>query len=255
MQRECLGWTPGRKEGDGSAGNFLYLAVACKKSGYMSDNTFVTDHLYLGLRSYTFALLHLILQPLLKYGIALEAHGQNMLLRVDIQTHEIAGFAVRDIGGIKIHMPTLRQQGYELRSALPGNVIETDDRTKVWGRTHHALFQVHLNQLIRALRLQHDGGWGIVREELRRFVDVEMENGAVAKEMEEFFLEKTMPMKCFLSMRMEGIYRTVSSSYFVHFAGRSEAMQWLMNRRLGSHSTFIGTYRIFSSVEPITLIF
>ena len=214
MRREYLGWIPVIKEGDGSAGNFLCLAILCKKPSHTSETAFVTDNHCLGLRSYTSMLLHLILQPLLKYGIALEAHGQNMLLRVDIQTQEIVGFAVRDIGGIKIHMPTLRQQGYDLKSALPGNVIETDDLVKVWARTHHAVFQVHLNQLIRALRLQYDGGWLIVREELKCFVSVEMGNAPVAKEMEDFFLEKTMPMKCFLSMRMEGIYRTVSYTYF-----------------------------------------
>ncbi|KAL9112207.1 MAG: hypothetical protein Q9187_007817, partial [Circinaria calcarea] len=131
-----------------------------------------------------------------------------MLVRVDIWMQEIAGFAIRDFGGIKIHMPTLRQQGYDLRSALPGNVMQTNDLSKVWARTHHALFQIHLNQLIWALRLQNEGGWAVVREELKGFVGDEVENRVVAKEMEQYFLRETMPMKCFLRMRIEGIYRT-----------------------------------------------
>ena len=194
-------------------------------------------------------LLRLTLRPLLKYGIALEAHGQNILVRVDIRTHEIVGLAIRDFGGIKIHMPTLRQQGYDLRSALPGNVMQTDDLGKVWARTHHALFQIHLNQLIGALRLQHEGGWAVVREELKRFVGDEVEDRVIAKEMEEYFLRETMSMKCFLRMRMEGIYRTVSFTSLLHSICLGEK-SWLANDGMwNSHSISIETCRISCSAE------
>lgn len=160
--------------------------------------------------SYAAILLRLLLEPLLRHGIGLEAHGQNVVVRVDIKTHKIAGFAVRDIGGIEFYMPTLQEQGYDLKTLLPNNVFESESLVKQWQRTHHAIFRLHLHQLLRALRLQHDGGWEIVREELSKFIS--HEGSKLAREMEAYFLRKTIPYKCFMRMRIAGIYRTVSLS-------------------------------------------
>lgn len=149
-----------------------------------------------------------------------------MLVRIDIQTHAIAGFTFRDLGGVKIHMPTLRQQGYNMKAAVPGDVIQTDNVTEAWATTHHALFQVHLNQLIPALRLQHDGGWAIVREESERFISGD-EDLISAKQLGDFFLRETMPLKCFLRMRMEGVHRDVRVNLFHHMAELKKGDLWL----------------------------
>jgi hypothetical protein len=47
------------------------------------------------LRSYVSTLLGLVVPPALESGVALEAHGQNMLVRVNRSTKEVAGFVVR----------------------------------------------------------------------------------------------------------------------------------------------------------------
>lgn len=47
------------------------------------------------LRSYVSTLLRLTIPPALESGVALEAHGQNMLVRVNRSTKEVTGFVVR----------------------------------------------------------------------------------------------------------------------------------------------------------------
>lgn len=47
------------------------------------------------LRKYVSTLLRLVIPPALESGVALEAHGQNMLVRVNRSTKEVTGFVVR----------------------------------------------------------------------------------------------------------------------------------------------------------------
>lgn len=47
------------------------------------------------LRGYVSTLLRLTIPPALESGVALEAHGQNMLVRVNRSTKEVTGFVVR----------------------------------------------------------------------------------------------------------------------------------------------------------------
>ena len=103
-----------------------------------------------------------------------------------------------------------------MRTALPGDVIQTDDVTEAQATTHHALFQIHVNQLMHTLRLQHDGGWAIVREELKEFMNEE-EDQITAKQLKEFFLRKTIPLKYLLRMRMEAYIELHVPTSFFHY--------------------------------------
>lgn len=47
------------------------------------------------LRKYVATLLSLVINPALESGVALEAHGQNMLVRVNRSSGEVTGFVVR----------------------------------------------------------------------------------------------------------------------------------------------------------------
>ena len=64
-------------------------------------------------RQYAETLLTGLLTLYLKYGIALEAHQQNIfaVLRSDGQ---VIRFVARDFGGIRIHRPSLEMHGYHL---------------------------------------------------------------------------------------------------------------------------------------------
>ncbi|KAL2833523.1 ferric iron reductase FhuF-like transporter-domain-containing protein [Aspergillus pseudoustus] len=159
-------------------------------------------------QSYVSLLLNLTLTPLVNHGIGLEAHGQNICVRICRKTRAIKGFAVRDFGGIRLHMPTLRSQGYDLHTIPPGAATMTDDLHDVWSKVHHSLFQNHIGYLIVALDLEDDGGWEIVRDELRETLLPEDRPRALhAVKLYDFLTAETMPFKCFLRMRMEGKYR------------------------------------------------
>ncbi|KAJ0415704.1 ferric iron reductase FhuF-like transporter-domain-containing protein [Aspergillus carlsbadensis] len=162
-------------------------------------------------RSYVSILLNLTLPPLSHHGIGLEAHGQNICVRICRTTRTIKGFAVRDLGGIRLHMPTLRNLGYDLHTIPPGAATMTDDLHDVWSKVHHSLFQNHIAHLVVALGIEDDGGWGVVREEVRRVLVPGGVGGKAcgvhAEGLYAFLMAGTMPFKCFLRMRMEGKYR------------------------------------------------
>lgn len=155
-------------------------------------------------REYVTTLFELILPPLVRHGIGLEAHGQNLVARVCRQTGKIKGFAVRDFGGVRLHVPTLRTHGVNFDSLPSGGATLTDDLHNVWSKVHHALLQNHVGLLLSALELEREGGWVIVREVLGGFSDRDGEEG---KGVLEYLMQDTMPFKCFLRMRMEGKYR------------------------------------------------
>ncbi len=158
------------------------------------------------LSSYASKLLHCTLPPIYMNGVSLEAHSQNILARFDILSEALVGFAYRDFGGLKLHTPTLSQQGYEVKSSPPGSLIFTEDMRELWENCHHTLFQNHLNQLIQALELQKPSAWAIVRQLLREVLVDEK-----AKPLLDYLMQDMLPYKCFMRMKMQGLYRDVSN--------------------------------------------
>lgn len=128
-----------------------------------------------------------------------------MLARVCQKTGRIKGFAVRDFGGIRLHTPTLCDQGVSFDAMFPDWAVMTESMEEVWGKVHHSLLQNNVGYLLDALNLQTQGGWAIVHDVLERTLAELPRNG-----LYEFFVKDTMPFKCFLRMRMEGKYRDVS---------------------------------------------
>jgi siderophore synthetase component len=94
----------------------------------------------------------LVLPPLLtlltRYGVAMEAHGENTLLVVR------AGLPVRcvlrDLGGIRIHPGRLAAAGLHL-DLLPGNHLLTDDADELRNKAYYAQFVNDATQLVRCL--------------------------------------------------------------------------------------------------------
>ncbi|KAL4860710.1 hypothetical protein BDV12DRAFT_204770 [Aspergillus spectabilis] len=159
-------------------------------------------------KRYTSRLLNITLTLLVNHGIGLEAHGQNICVRICRKTKEVKGFAVRDFGGIRLHMPTLRSQGHDIQTIPPGAATMTDDLHDLWSKVHHSLFQNHLGHLIVALDLEDKGGWDIVRNEVKAiFHPTNIPCSPRATQLYDFLMAETMPFKCFLRMRMVGKYR------------------------------------------------
>lgn len=146
-------------------------------------------------------------------GVAFEAHPQNTLARFDIRTKELKGFVIRDFGGLRVHKQSVLEST-PLESLdgiiVPGHSIIADTLEDVYTRLYHTLIHNHLQQLIRVLGLHYNGiGWEIVRRHLEKQIPAE-------HELRKLWLNpktEALPGKCFMRMRFQGMYRTVSQSF------------------------------------------
>lgn len=164
-------------------------------------------------------LLKAFLPSVLDNGVAFECHPQNCLARFDIVTKELRGFIIRDFGGLRVHPETLKATtGVDLEF-LAGHSIIANDVDDVYTRMYHTVFHNHLQQLIRVLGLHYNGrGWTIVRELLEELIP--KSHGLYAAWLSPE--RRTLPGKCFLRMRMSGMYRFHLHSPFsnlIHYHG------------------------------------
>ncbi|KAI0267718.1 IucC family-domain-containing protein [Gloeopeniophorella convolvens] len=150
------------------------------------------------------------LPQVLENGVAFEAHPQNTVARFALAApHELRGFVIRDFGGLRVHQPTLRASTGVTLDVVPGHSIIAETLDDVYTRTYHTMIHNHLQQLVRVLGLHYNGkGWGIVRMRLREAIPSghALEKAWLGEE------SRTLPGKCFMRMRMVGMYRHVSFS-------------------------------------------
>ncbi|KAI9375019.1 IucC family-domain-containing protein [Aspergillus egyptiacus] len=147
-------------------------------------------------RRYIASLCDAVLPPLAMYGIALEAHAQNIVLRVCRQSSELRGFAVRDWGGVRLHKSTMHKLGIQLPAVDRESRAILDDLHRIWRRFHHAFLQNHVASE------ETRGGWAIVRGELARVLD--RSEYAMGPSLLNYLLADVMQMRCFLTDRLEG---------------------------------------------------
>lgn len=177
---------------------------------------------------YARLLIAAMVPPMLHNGIAFEAHPQNTLVRIAAPspidgslhtTPRVIGFVIRDLGGIRVHPPTLNASISSSSSDpadsfefLPGHCIVTSTVQEAAKKLYHTLIHNQLQRLIRVLGLHYDGrGWEIVRKEVERNVGREtwlwkawMDDGTGENQV------KSMQGKCLLRMKIQGLYRDVS---------------------------------------------
>ncbi|KAM0232012.1 hypothetical protein ACHAPO_008046 [Fusarium lateritium] len=151
---------------------------------------------------YVRKLLELSLDPLIRHGVGFEFHAQNAVVRVCRQTKTIKGFAIRDLAGVKLHGPTLEDQGFDLTSLEATTTINVHE---VWDRVHHALIQNHIGYLLDSLGIESDG-WQIVSFELDRVLQGDVQS--VEQRIYRHFVKEKMPFKSFITMRMEASFKT-----------------------------------------------
>ncbi|CAG1970248.1 unnamed protein product [Fusarium graminearum] len=169
-------------------------------------NLETTEDKVVWLKSYLRKLLSVALDPVTRHGVAFEFHAQNAVVRVCRRTKAIKGFAIRDLGGVRMHRPTLESQGFDLKGM---DESLTDDVHQVWDRTHHVLIQNHIGYLIYSLRLEREyGGWQLVFSELERAL--EGDGDSTSQKIFHYLVKSTMPFKAFLRMRMESAMSVVN---------------------------------------------
>lgn len=157
--------------------------------------------------SYIKCLFRLGLDPLLRHSVGCELHAQNTVARICRKSKAIKGFAIRDLAGVKLHGPTLKNQGFDVDAGLC-----TDDLNEVWNRVHHALLQNNVGYMLYALGLEGaEDGWAIVRSTLSDVL--ETDEGPLGKEIYRYFTKETMPFKSFVKMRMGASFKSVSAVY------------------------------------------
>jgi Ferric iron reductase FhuF-like transporter len=157
---------------------------------------------------------------MLHNGLAFEAHAQNTLLRVSRETGALRGFVMRDLGGLRVHPPTLRASTGVPFAFLPGHCVVSATPQEAAKKLYHTLVHNHLQRLVRVLGLHYSGvGWEIVRTCMGDVVgrdswlwDVWMGEDAAS-----------VPGKCLLRMKIEGLYRNVRPHSLI-----ARCVRWLM---------------------------
>lgn len=162
---------------------------------------------------------------MLHNGLAFEAHPQNTLVRISVRppsedgpnpSARVVGFVIRDLGGIRVHPPTLNASIASSSPSsppfefLPEHCIVTSTVQEAAKKLYHTLIHNQLQRLIRVLGLYYDGrGWEIVRREIERNVGRDTWLWTVWMEGEGGRIESVQG-KCLLRMKMQGLYRDVS---------------------------------------------
>lgn len=124
-----------------------------------------------------------------------------MVARFTLKDRGLVGFANRDFGGIKLHMPTERQLARELATAAL-DAHHTGERLEdVYQSVYSSLFRGHLAQFPHALGLHGAGGWAVVREELDGVVN-DM-NHSRAVELRDFLKAERLPVPCYPRTKLD----------------------------------------------------
>ncbi|KAK6540865.1 hypothetical protein TWF694_008248 [Orbilia ellipsospora] len=192
----------------------LIVWAALMEKPYCDDRTYAEILFHLDTKgkkvewftSYIKCLMELVLHPLLHYGVALEAHAQNMIARFSRSTGDITGFAYRDMGGVRGHAPTLQKLGLLTESINP---TCKDDMAYFLDRLHQTLIQ-NIGYLLYTLGLEDiDNGtdvWGIVRFVLSDTLDAD--NNIFGGQVYKHLTEQKMPLNCYLGRRMASSFRS-----------------------------------------------
>lgn len=152
------------------------------------------------IQRYTQELVKPLIACIQTYGVALEAHMQNIIVNLGPQ-FEIK-FLLRDLGGSRIHKESLYKSNpiLEIKNeSLLSNSIEG-----VIAKFQHAVIQNHLGELIHHFGQYEDINeqklYGIVQAQLEEAIDYTQPHAHILKKT---LFAPTMKVKALLRMRME----------------------------------------------------
>ncbi|KAF8149828.1 IucC family-domain-containing protein [Crassisporium funariophilum] len=145
-----------------------------------------------------------LLPALIVNGVAFEAHAQNVLIRVDATTGEPRGFVIRDLGGLRIHPPTLRASTGVDFQFLPGHCVATSTLEEIYPKFYHTFVHNHIQRLIRVLGFHYNGrGWEMLRKHMESIIPRD-------HQLWEIWMgpaSTSVNSKCLMRMRMRDSYR------------------------------------------------
>ncbi|HET8657445.1 MAG TPA: IucA/IucC family C-terminal-domain containing protein [Micromonosporaceae bacterium] len=160
------------------------------------------------LTGYAALLLPPVLALCTRYGIGLEAHLQNCLPTF------VAGvphrMVLRDLAGLRLHLPRLRARGLAPR-LWPGSVVATTDVDVLRAKVAYTAFQAHLGELVLALRGSHGldepAAWRAVRgvvDEAYAGLAGDRAGAGAARADHAFLTAPQVPHKALVRMRLAG---------------------------------------------------
>ncbi|HIW64539.1 MAG TPA: hypothetical protein H9881_18960 [Candidatus Stackebrandtia excrementipullorum] len=149
------------------------------------------------LEIYATKLLDTTIRLATEYGIGMEAHLQNCIPTfIDATLHRVI---LRDLGGARIHLPTLHRAGYK-PPLHPASVTTTDDITEAHTKVAYTVLQNHLAAIVTAMEaddlLHHATAWKIITDIV---ADI-----AIPDATRNFYTAPTLPHKALLHMRLMG---------------------------------------------------
>jgi staphyloferrin A synthase len=122
-------------------------------------------------------------------GVGLEAHGQNLLVRLAYGRPTEAGY--RDVGGVKIHAGRLGRAGFDAPE-LQG-AIATDDQDELRAKPFASLFSAALAEIAERLGEDPATLWRLVDEHVEQADDVSDRRA---------LRQATLPVKATTAMRL-----------------------------------------------------
>lgn len=144
----------------------------------------------------------------LLYGIALEGHQQNTIAVFEnyLPVYMIA----RDLGGLRIDMPTLQSQGFNF-VPYPNSPIIVNDSMHATNKFIHAVMQHHIGEIILLLIEHYDIAesrcWKIVKNHIEAAFAELKDKMSHERWQQEYqaILVNDWQVKGLLRMRLEGI--------------------------------------------------
>lgn len=147
------------------------------------------------------------LLPLLARGLALEAHGQNVLLRLDKRGRP-ASWVQRDLGGVRFLASWMKEvQAFEPH---PATLIAAADEAELVGKLHHSWLQGFLapiaDALVEGCGAHESTLWEAARHRVRVVWERSSPGGARGAMIESLLFAPRVRVKALTRMRLNRRY-------------------------------------------------
>jgi siderophore synthetase component len=149
------------------------------------------------LATYARVLLPPVLRLATRYGVGLEAHLQNCL--PVFHDGVPVGMGLRDLAGLRVHLPRFKATADPGFALWPGSVIGTDDEAVMLAKVAYTAFSAHLGELVIRLGDSHGLVETVAWQAIRHVVDQVLAGAAD----HAFFVAPTLPYKGLLRMRLD----------------------------------------------------
>lgn len=145
----------------------------------------------------------------LLYGIALEGHQQNTIAVFEnyLPKYMIA----RDLGGLRIHAPTLQNMGFDYKPHADSATI-SNDRQEATNKFLHSVIQYHLGEIALLLAEYYQTSemvfWKIVKTNIEQRFHYLKDRVAAERWQEEYnaILNDDWQIKGLMRMRLNNVY-------------------------------------------------